>query len=117
MSALPPIAPAASSSPPRPDAPADLAQRLGTALQRWTGQRWAVTLVNSATAPTVAETREASRSELEAEARSHPLVRAVFDTFPGAAIREIRSPEEIATEAGAEALPEVEGEWDPFEED
>ncbi|MBK45120.1 MAG: DNA polymerase III subunit gamma/tau [Roseovarius sp.] len=102
---------------PTPDAPADLAQRLGTALQRWTGQRWAVTLVNSATAPTVAETREASRSELEAEARSHPLVRAVFDTFPGAAIREIRSPEEIATEAGAEALPEVEGEWDPFEED
>jgi DNA polymerase-3 subunit gamma/tau len=44
-------------------------------------------------------------------------VRAVFDTFPGAAITEIRTASEIAGEAGAEALPEVEDEWDPFEED
>ncbi|MBE0452892.1 DNA polymerase III subunit gamma/tau [Roseovarius autotrophicus] len=102
---------------PTPDAPADLAQRLGSALQRWTGQRWAVSLVNSATAPTIVEARDTAQSALEAEARAHPLVRAVLDAFPRAAIREIRTAQDIASEAGAEALPEVEGEWDPFEED
>jgi DNA polymerase-3 subunit gamma/tau len=102
---------------PTPDAPGDLAPRLGAALQRWTGQRWTVSLVNSATAPTIREAREAAQSALEAQARAHPLVRAVLDTFPGAAIREIRTAQDIASEAGAEALPEVESEWDPFEQD
>ncbi|MBC7131793.1 MAG: DNA polymerase III subunit gamma/tau [Roseovarius sp.] len=102
---------------PTPDAPADLAQRLGSSLQRWTGQRWAVSLVNSATTPTIAEAREAVQSALAAEARDHPLVRAVFEVFPRAAIRDIRSAQDIATEAEAQALPEVDEEWDPFEED
>ncbi len=102
---------------PTPDAPADLAQRLGTALQRWTGQRWAVSLVNSATSPTLREARDAAQSALESQARAHPLVRAVLDAFPKAAIREIRSAEQITTEAHSEALPEVDEEWDPFEED
>src|SRR6056297_2661968 len=99
-----------------PDAPADLAQRLGSALQRWTGARWAVSLVNSATAPTVREAREAEENALAAEARDHPLVKAVFAAFPGASITGIRTAEEITTEAGQDALPEVEDEWDPFEE-
>jgi len=102
---------------PTPDAPADLAQRLGSALQRWTGARWAVTLVNSATAPTVREAREAEEDTRRAEARSHPLVKAVFAAFPEASITGIRTAEDITTEAGEEALPEVEDEWDPFEED
>jgi DNA polymerase-3 subunit gamma/tau len=101
---------------PTPDAPQDLAQRLGTALQRWTGQRWTVSLVNSATAPTIAEARDAAQGALEAEARAHPLVRAVLEAFPRATIRDIRTAEDMASEAGAEALPEVEEEWDPFEE-
>ena len=32
---------------PTPDAPNDLSQRLGSALQRWTGARWAIILSNS----------------------------------------------------------------------
>src|SRR6056297_507954 len=102
---------------PTPDAPQDLAQRLGGALQRWTGNRWAVTLVNSATTLTIRESRHAEQDALEAEAKSHPLVRAVFEAFPKAAIKEIKTAEDITTDAGAEALPEVEDEWDPFEED
>jgi DNA polymerase-3 subunit gamma/tau len=102
---------------PTPDAPTDLAQRLGTALQRWTGQRWAVSLVNSATAPTLREAREAARIALESQAREHPLVRAVLDAFPKAEIRDIRTAQDIASQADAEALPEVSEEWDPFEED
>jgi len=101
---------------PTPDAPADLAQRLGSALQRWTGARWAVSLVNSATTPTVREARATEEDALATEARDHPLVRAVFAAFPGASITGIRTAEEITSEAGEEALPEVEDEWDPFEE-
>ena len=36
--------------------------------------------------------------------------------FPGARIAAIKTAEEAAQEAQAEALPEVEDEWDPFEE-
>ena len=102
---------------PTQNAPADLAQRLGTALQRWTGNRWAVSLVNEGDAPTIAETRDAAQRALEDEARAHPLVRAVFDAFPEARIETIRTPEDQAASAMAEALPEVEDEWDPFEEE
>ncbi|WP_093115405.1 DNA polymerase III subunit gamma/tau [Salinihabitans flavidus] len=102
---------------PTDDAPGDLAQRLGATLQRWTGNRWAVSVVNGAGAPTIAETREADDNALRDEARAHPLVQAVFDTFPGARITSVRSARDIAAEAEAEALPEVSDEWDPFEED
>ena len=76
-----------------------------------------MTLVNSSTSPTIRESREADNDALRSEAQAHPLVRAVFDAFPKAAIKEIKTAEDITGDAGAEALPEVEDEWDPFEED
>ena len=100
---------------PAPGAAPDLAQRLAGRLGRWTGARWAVTVVSEGGAPSVAEARDAERSRLEEEARRHPLVQAVFDAFPEARIAGIRTPEQVAEEAGAEALPEVDEEWDPFE--
>ena len=102
---------------PTEDAPGDLAQRLGASLQRWTGNRWAVTVVNEGGAETIAERRDADRLALEASAKDHPLVKAVFDAFPEARFSDIRTPQEQAAEAEAEALPEVDDEWDPFEED
>jgi DNA polymerase-3 subunit gamma/tau len=45
------------------------------------------------------------------------LVQAVMAAFPGAKIAEIRSAEELVQAAAVEALPEVEDEWDPFEDD
>jgi len=102
---------------PAPGAPADLAQRLGQRLQAWTGNRWGVSVVSSGGAPTIDETRNAERDALRAQAQDHPLVQAVLAAFPKARIAEIRSAEAIAAEAGAQALPEVEDEWDPFEED
>ncbi|WP_417209664.1 DNA polymerase III subunit gamma/tau [Antarctobacter sp.] len=101
---------------PATDAANDLAQRLGSALQRWTGNRWAVTLVNGCDTPTVVETRDAAELALRAEAREHPLVQAAIAAFPKATITNIRTSQEAATEALEEALPEVEDEWDPFEE-
>ena len=102
---------------PSATAPRDLAQRLGASLQRWTGNRWAVILVNEGGAETIQEKRNAAENAIKAEAMKHPLVQAVIEAFPKAKITEIKSQQEIANEAMAEALPEVEDEWDPFEEE
>ncbi len=102
---------------PHDNAPHDLAQRLGSKLQAWTGARWAVTLVNEGGAKTIAEIRDAAANALQAEAKAHPMVQAVIAKFPNAKIKNIRTQADIMAEAAKEALPEVEGEWDPFEEE
>jgi len=101
---------------PAPSAPADLAQRLGQRLQLWTGNRWGVSVVSEGGGKTIDEERNAERDALKNEARAHPLVQAVMAAFPRAEITEIRTAADIASEAQTEALPEVEDEWDPFEE-
>jgi len=102
---------------PAPGAAPDLAPRLSERLSRWTGARWAVTLVSDGGAPSIAEARDAERAALEAQARAHPMVQAVFEAFPEARIASIRTPQDIVAEAGVEALPEVDEEGAPFEED
>ena len=101
---------------PTENAPRDLAARLGQRLQNWTGNRWAVSVVSGGDAATIAEDRDAENLAREAEVKVHPLVRAVFEAFPAAKITAIRTPEELAQTAAVEALPEVEDEWDPFED-
>ena len=102
---------------PGADAPRDLAQRLGARLQDWTGNRWAVSVVSDGGAPTIADVRDATKNTLKASASEHPMVKAVLARFPKAKITDIRTPEAIAASAESEALPEVEDEWDPFEND
>lgn len=102
---------------PTPDAPRDLAATLAQRLQGWTGSRWGVSVVATGGAPTVAECRDADRLKAEAGAMENPLVQAVLAAFPGARITEIRTPEAMAEAAAVQALPEVEDEWDPFEEE
>jgi DNA polymerase-3 subunit gamma/tau len=101
---------------PTPDAPRDLAATLSSRLQSWTGARWGVSVVAEGGAPTIAEARNADRLTAEAEAMQNPVVQAVFAAFPTARITDIRTPEETRTEAALTALPEVDDEWDPFEE-
>ena len=101
---------------PAPGAAPDLAARLAQRLQIWTGARWGVSVVSTGGAATLREQQEESRSAAEEEAKLHPLVAAVLSAFPGAKIADIRTPEAQAAEAAAQALPEVEDEWDPFEE-
>ncbi|MCB1341820.1 MAG: DNA polymerase III subunit gamma/tau, partial [Pseudooceanicola sp.] len=101
---------------PTDRAPSDLAQRLGGALQRWTGNRWVVSVVSQGGAKTIDEVRNAEEYRLKGEAEAHPMVQAVLAQFPKAKITEIRTPEQIAAAAISEALPEVEDEWDPFED-
>jgi len=102
---------------PTAKAPSDLAQRLGSQLQAWTGNRWAITVVSEGGTETIVEKRNAADTALRAQAMEHPLVQAVIHAFPKAKISEIKTAQALAAEAQAEALPEVEDEWDPFEED
>jgi len=106
----------------------DLAARLSQRLQGWTGNRWAVSVVSAGGAATIAEGQATDRHRAEARALAFPLVQAVLAAFPGARIAAIRSPAALAADAAADAaagaalaalaaLPDVEGEWDPFEED
>lgn len=101
---------------PAPSAAPDLAARLGQRLQGWTNERWALSVVSSGGAPTIAEDRDREENEARAEALQNPLVQAVMLAFPGTKIAEIRTAEAMAAQALAEALPEVEDEWDPFED-
>ena len=101
---------------PTDDAPKDLAQRLGQLLQNWTGFRWAITVVSNCSAETIQENRNAEEAQLKHEAKLHPFVKTVFENFPKASITEIKSQAQIITEAEETRLPEIEGEWDPFEE-
>ncbi len=101
---------------PTVTAPTDLAQRLGSALQRWTGNRWAISVVNEGGAPSMLETRNAEENKLKAQALDNPLVKSVFAAFPNAKIKTIRTAADLAAKAQVEALQEVEDEWDPFEE-
>lgn len=101
---------------PAPGAPTDLAQKLGQRLQSWTGVRWAVSVVADGGEPTLSEVREAEKNALAQEARAHPLVAAIFEAFPEGEMKELHTPAELAAEAEADALHEVEDEWDPFED-
>ena len=101
---------------PTPDAAPDLAARLGQRLQSWTGRRWGVSVVSSGGAPTVVEERDRDLLQARAEVMTNPMVQAILAAFPDAKITEIRTPEAMQASAAASALPEVDEEWDPFEE-
>ncbi|EBA15914.1 DNA polymerase III subunits gamma and tau [Roseobacter sp. SK209-2-6] len=102
---------------PTNDAPKDLAARLGQQLQGWTHARWIISLENEGGGETITERENAAENALRDKAKAHPLVQAVLESFPKAKITKIRTAEELAAEVEAEALPEVEDEWDPFEEE
>ena len=101
---------------PTEDAPKDLAQRLSRLLQNWTGFRWTVTVVSGCLVKTIQEQRNINEKNLKNEAEMHPFVKTVFENFPKASITEIKSQAQIIAEAEETSLPEIEGEWDPFEE-
>jgi DNA polymerase-3 subunit gamma/tau len=99
---------------PTPQASRDLAATLSARLQGWTGARWGVSVVSEGGAPTIAEVKAEEMAKAEAEAMKNPLVAEIFARFPGAKIEIL--PEEDTAAIEAEALAEVEDEWDPFEE-
>mgnify|MGYP000456969563 CR=1 FL=1 len=108
---------------PTDNAPADLAQRMGRALQLGTGVRWAISVANAGGGPSIAEAEQADRTALEVELEQHPLLKAVKAAFPQARIAAIRTRAELLAQAEAEALPDLPDpddlpeDWDPFEDE
>jgi len=87
------------------DAPSDLPQRLSRFLTETTGARWLVTLSRQAGEASLLEQRGAREAARLAEAAAHPLVRAILETFPGAAVERIR--EQPTAPLAAEATDEA----------
>ena len=102
---------------PGPNAARDLAQRLGSRLQAWTGVRWAISVAGSGGQPSIAEARDAEKVRLKEAASELPIVAAILSAFPKAEIGELKTADDIATSAATESLAEVDEEWDPFEEE
>ena len=102
---------------PTSDAPSDLAQRLSSRLQTWTGTRWAVSIVNAKGAITIADQKRAKEDTIKREVAENPIVKAIFSNFPKAKISSIKTRKTITEEVAKAALPEPEDGWDPFEED
>ena len=88
---------------PQPEAPKDLAARLGALLTEATGTRWTIALSTAEGEPTVAEQGTAADSARRTAAADHPLVRAIMDAFPGARIDTVHD-----TAADAYGLPTIE---------
>ena len=103
---------------PTDDAPSDLPSRLAARLQTWTGVRWGVTVVSDGGGATIAEQRAEERDDLHARVADHPLVSAALLAFPGAEIREVRRVEDLLSDDDmVTELPEMDDDWDPFEDD
>ena len=76
---------------PAGQAPSDLVATLGQKLLELTGRRWAVAVDDQAeAAPTLAERAAQARESRFTEAKAHPTVQAVLETFPGAEIKAVR---------------------------
>ncbi|MGL4960377.1 MAG: DNA polymerase III subunit gamma/tau [Inquilinus sp.] len=92
---------------PHVEAPPDLANRLGTALRDWTGERWVVSVSGAEGAPTLNQQARTDRENAMARAAEHPLVKAVMSAFPGAVIRDLRNPveQDEGPLPGAEPMP------------
>jgi DNA polymerase III subunit gamma/tau len=77
---------------PTAGASSDLAAKLGVRLREITGDKWIVNMAASSDgAPTLAEKRQHDKAAEIDALQSHPMVRSIQNTFPGATIREVRN--------------------------
>ena len=74
---------------PTKTAATNLASRLISFLKTHTGQRWFVLVVSSGGKRTIREAKIERNSILEQQVMVHPIVRAVFDSFPDAKINKL----------------------------
>jgi DNA polymerase-3 subunit gamma/tau len=94
---------------PAAGAPRDLANRLGEMLREWTGIRWMISVSEAAGAPTLRQQEEGRDQDLRNDVASHPLVRAVLETFPGATITAVREQFTAADPEADELSPDTLG--------
>jgi DNA polymerase-3 subunit gamma/tau len=93
---------------PQPEAPKDLAARLGTLLTEATDTRWTIALSTAEGEATIAEQGSAADTARRVAAADHPLVRAIIDAFPGARIDTVHDTSVDDYGLPAAEVPEVE---------
>ncbi|MGB8275185.1 MAG: DNA polymerase III subunit gamma/tau, partial [Alphaproteobacteria bacterium] len=71
-------------------APANLANRLGDLLGKWTARRWVVSVSHEEGALTLKQQADRKEAKLREEVSSDPTVRAILEGFPGATITAVR---------------------------
>jgi DNA polymerase-3 subunit gamma/tau len=104
---------------PKPEAPRDLASRLGTLLTEVTGTRWTIALSTAEGEPTVAEQGSAADTARRTAAADHPLVRAIMDAWPGARIDTVHDSAADAyglPAASVTEAPDVDADTEPSDE-
>ena len=75
---------------PLPNAPSNLANRVGSLLSEWTGRRWVIGISSAPGEPTLSEVEQANKDAAMDSARAHPAVQALMAAFPGATITDVR---------------------------
>lgn len=78
---------------PAPEAPANLAQRLSSLLQDWTGTRWMISVSTAAGEATLSQKKQEARENLRKAVLDSPNVKAILAAFPGAEIHSITKSE------------------------
>jgi DNA polymerase-3 subunit gamma/tau len=102
---------------PQPEAPKDLAARLGALLSEVTGTRWTIAVSTAEGDATIAEQGSAADSARRIAAADHPLVRAIMDAFPGARIDTVHDSSADDYGLPAAELPDAETSDDEVEFD
>jgi DNA polymerase-3 subunit gamma/tau len=87
---------------PTEHAPANLTNRMGELLTKWTGRRWIVSVSREEGAKTLSQAAASEAEKVLNEAAAHPLVKAALATFPGAAIEAVRDLGPLAAISGGE---------------
>ena len=75
---------------PEENAPPDLANQLSRFLNANTARRWVVSVSERPGAPTLHQREKAKADAVIDEAKAHPLVKAVLETFPGAKVESVK---------------------------
>ena len=88
---------------PLAGAPKDLASLLANRLRTFTAAAWHVESVPAGGQPSLSELRQTVRLEAKAEVARDPVVRAVLEAFPGAAIESIKDLRPVGEAALTEA--------------
>jgi DNA polymerase-3 subunit gamma/tau len=73
-----------------PQAPGDLAAKVGSLLTEWTGRRWLVSVSSAAGKPTLMAQKTAQGDAMRTNAESNATVQAILKTFPGAKLETVR---------------------------
>ncbi|SFM25093.1 DNA polymerase III subunit gamma/tau [Methylobacterium pseudosasicola] len=95
-----------------PGGRATLATDIAAAIQRWTGQRWVVSISKEEGAPTLDATVKAATETRRENAAADPFVREVLTRFPGAEIVDVRETAPLPTSDSA-----ITGDGDPVPAD